>query len=407
MTKKEMPKVIYQIFIDRFSTGNEKKDEKLTFRHTNDPSLKDYSQSFLGGNLRGVIKRFEYIKDLGVDAIWLSPIYKTSAYHGYHTTDFFKIDRRFGDENDLRELVDICHKNKIKVFFDFVPNHCSKHHPYFLDAQKNPKSKYRDWFVFTKWPQKYLRFLDIDDLPKLNLENKDCCRHILNAAKYWIREFDIDGYRIDHAIGPSLDFWEDLKKETISTKKDFLLLPEIWFYSIKAKHLNTFWFMRKRGRWMVWDYIKMIFMRNFKRQEVAYKTLLPFFDGLFDFTLSEFIRKNYQDPVKVKKFAKDRTHLAEKSASYVFIDNHDMVRFKFLCNENEKDYRKTLKLLFSLERPVVLYCGDEIGLSQKNHTGYDGHEDREFRRFMNWNFSDKEKETLIFTKSLVRKTFNL
>lgn len=397
-----MPKVIYQIFLDRFSTGDEEKDEKLSFHHTVDLSLRDYGQSFLGGNLQGIIKRFNHIKNLGVDTIWISPIYKTSAYHGYHTTDFFSIDERFGNKEDFRKVVEMCHENDIKIILDFVPNHCSKHHPYFLDAQKNAESKYRNWFIFTTWPNKYLCFLDISDLPKLNLENEECRQHILNAARYWIEEFNIDGYRVDHVIGPPLDFWKDLRKETTSVKKDFLLLPEIWFYSIKIKHLNTFWFMRDNGKWRIWDYIKMILVNNSRRQEIAYKELLTFFDGFFDFTLNEFIRKNYRNPAKIKKFAKKRTHLTKKSKSYVFIDNHDMERFKFLCDDDEEDYRETIKLLFSLKRPVVLYYGNEIGLSQKDHISHEGHEDREFRRFMKWNFNDKEKETLRLTKSLIR-----
>ncbi len=401
--KKKVPQSIYHIFVDRFSTGNKEKDNNLSLKHTI-RETDDYSQNFLGGNLKGIIKRFDHIKNLGVDAIWISPFYKTSAYHGYHVTDFFSIDERFGNNKELKEIIKIAHKSNIKVILDFIPNHCSIQHPFFLDSQKNPKSKYKEWFIYRKWPNKYLCFLDFLELPKLNLYNEDCRKYIIEAAKYWIKEFDIDGYRIDHAIGPPVFFWKELTKEIEKIKNNFILIPEIWFSGVEWKHLETFHFLHKENKKInLFLLLKMLFSSNIKRQDIAYDCLAVHFDAIFDFTLSEFLRENYENCKIVKKFSKNRNNLFNSKDSYVFLDNHDMPRFSFLCNNDFSKYRKAVKLLLSLKRPVVLYYGDEIGLGQNNHLDQKSHQDKEFRRFMQWEFNEKEKSILYFIKKQLKK----
>ena len=119
---------IYHIFIDRFSTGNKSLDIKLSGKTGKD---------WLGGNLVGVSKKLEYIKSLGFNAIWLSPIFKSSAYHGYHVTDFFEIDPHFGSKKIFEDLVKRAHSLGLKVILDFIPNHLSKFHPFFKKAQRS------------------------------------------------------------------------------------------------------------------------------------------------------------------------------------------------------------------------------------------------------------------------------
>ncbi len=398
---QEIPQFIYHIFIDRFSTGDEVKDSALSGKHTV-KELENYSQNFLGGNLRGIIKRFNYIKSLGVDAIWISPFYKTSAYHGYHVTDFFSIDERFGNKDDLKEIVKISHQSNIKVILDFIPNHCSNQHPFFLDSQEKSESKYSDWFIYKRWPDKYLCFLDFSELPKLNLYNKDCRHHIIEAAKYWIKEFNIDGYRIDHAVGPPSIFWGKLRKEIKEIKNDFILIPEIWFSGVKYNHLKTFHFLRKKdGRINLSLLFKIIFSSNFKKQDIAYQYLGHYFDTILDFTLSEFLRKNYQDHKKVKSFSKKRNNLFS-GKNYIFMDNHDMSRFIFLCKNKIDNYKKGVDLFFSLKKPIIIYYGNEIGLTQKNHLDMKSHQDKEFRRFMKWKINRKEKEILNLIKRNIK-----
>jgi len=120
--------IIYHIFIDRFAGFKE---------------VKNWDKpNFLGGDIRGVIRKIPYLKDLGINTIWVSPFYKTSAYHGYHITDFYQIDPHFGNEQDIKDLISSVHENNIKIIADFVPNHLSRHHPFFMEAQRDKNSKY-------------------------------------------------------------------------------------------------------------------------------------------------------------------------------------------------------------------------------------------------------------------------
>ena len=198
--------IIYHILIDRFAGFKSKKN----WDHP----------KFLGGNIRGIIDNLEYLKNLGINVIWISPFYKTTEYHGYHITDYYEVDSHFGDIEDIKELIETAHNIQLRIITDFVPNHCSKHHPFFIDAQKNENSEYRNWFYFNKWPNDYLCFLSIKEIPKLNLNNKKTSDYIINAAKYWLN-LGFDGFRLDHVIGPSLRFWNNFN---IEIKKNIQML---------------------------------------------------------------------------------------------------------------------------------------------------------------------------------------
>ncbi len=398
----QLPRAIYFILLDRFSTGESTLDKKLAGKLWQNGRPKDYSQAFMGGNLRGVINNFDYIKNLGIDCIWLSPIFETSAYHGYHVTNFFKIDKRFGEDEDLKSLVNLCHKNGIKIILDFVPNHCSRFHPHFLDAQKNPESQYRNWFIFLKWPKTYLSFLDVADIPKLNLENQKCRNYILESAKYWLAEFDIDGYRIDHAIGPPFDFWQDFIKVVAEVKNDAILLPEIWFRGVNLLHTPTLWYLRENKKWRLNRIISSFLSSQNQKQDYCYKLFSNFFDIFLDFTFLELIQKHFFEPETLKRLVSNHFSKLEKPNSYLFLDNHDTSRFIYLCQNDEKEFTENLKLLFSFGKPTVFYYGTEIGMSHQNPERYRLGKDREARRFMNWNFGAKEEKILKLTQSLIK-----
>src|SRR4030042_4802976 len=123
---------IYQILIDRFSGA--------------DTSIN--KPDFLGGNIKGVTERLDYILELGVNTIWLSPFCKTNKYHGYNILGFKSVDNHFGSIDDLKFLIKKAHENSLRILTDFVPNHCSVKHPFFIEAKCNRNSKYYNWFYF-------------------------------------------------------------------------------------------------------------------------------------------------------------------------------------------------------------------------------------------------------------------
>ncbi|UCC67284.1 MAG: alpha-amylase [Armatimonadota bacterium] len=189
---------------------------------------------------RSVIERLDSLQDLGISAIWLSPSNATpSRGHGYAVTDYFKLRRDYGTKADFRRLVKEAHARGIRVLMDFVPNHSYLHHRYMTHAQKHGKASpyyhFYDRDESTGDPTHYFHWRY---LPNLNYHNPEVRRWMLEAFSYWVREFDVDGFRVDSAWGVKLrrpDFWRHWRRELKRIKPDLLLLAE-------AGARDPFWF---------------------------------------------------------------------------------------------------------------------------------------------------------------------
>ena len=188
--------IVYHIFVDRFAPVMDRWLEP------------DEMTDFQGGNLRGIINKLEYLFALGVTTLWLSPIFLTNTYHGYDTIDYYAIDPRFGTKADLKELVKRAHHRGLRVILDFVANHTSDEFPPFREAINDPDSPERQWYSFdSEYLHGYRTFFTSKSMPQLNLDNPDTRKYIIDAACYWLKDFGVDGYRLDYAAGPSHDFW--------------------------------------------------------------------------------------------------------------------------------------------------------------------------------------------------------
>ena len=390
---------IYHILIDRFSTGNEAKDVELGGKTVND---------WMGGNLKGIIKRANYLTKLGINALYLSPIYKGRYYHGYHVTDYFKVDPHFGSAKEFKNLIRLYHRNDIKIILDFVPNHCSNNHPFFLDAQMNRDSKYRDWFVFKKWPNYYECFLDVKELPKINLDNPDAKEYILSTAEYWVREYDIDGFRIDHALGLPKNFLKDLRKRTNELKDNFVLIGEVWLRGIKAKNLPTLWLLRDFSREEAKELIKGRNIIEKSRLILEKINEMKLLDGCLDFyfmeLLWECVKQKHENFEECKeKLYKHYSRFNKNFYLITFLSNHDKGRFIYHCGNDVNIVKDFSSFQFSLHHPTILYYGEEIGLTQKApvKSGVK-YADLEARRFMIWNSQRWNKELFEHYKKLCR-----
>jgi len=377
--------IIYHIFIDRFSGYKENLDWEKPI--------------FCGGNIKGIIKKIPYLKNLGINTIWISPPYKGFTYHGYHTEDFFKIDERFGSINDFKLLIKELHKENIKLILDFVPNHCSSRHPFFIDAQKNKNSKYRKWFYFKNWPNEYLRFLSIDELPKLNLDNKETRGYMTNCAKYWL-SLGIDGYRFDHVVGPSHNFWKEFNKEIKKEYPDTILIGEVRMDDISFRELETINIRNKYFKWL----LNKLRIPN----EQLLKEYIREMDGVLDMEfyslIDKYIAKNY-NPIKLK--SKLRKHYKKYPKNYflpTFLDNHDEDRFLFRCKSKNK-LMKAASIQFKINQPKIIYYGTEIGMTQKkSKKSRRHHGDIYAREPMKW--KDIDKNLLNFYKKLIKSSKN-
>ena len=238
-------RVIYQIFPERFS-----KSDKLNKDYVNsdwyNKNLANFRGAFLGGDIYGITSKLDYLADLGIGAIYLTPIHPSPTSHKYDVLDYYDVDPHFGGKEAFKELVNEAHKRDIKIMMDMVFNHMSSDNPLFLDVIKNGKeSKYYHWFFINgdypnKYPLNYLCFGTFPYMPKINTNNIEVQEYFLDVARYWINEFDIDGYRLDVSEGVSHDFWIKFKIASKKAKKDILVIGENWFNSESYLGNNQF-----------------------------------------------------------------------------------------------------------------------------------------------------------------------
>ena len=262
--------IIYHLLIDRFSRG---KNEGEIQASPSEPI-------FCGGDLRGIVERMDYLKDLGINTLWLSPFNKTSAYHGYHVTDYNEVEPLFGSVDTLKEVIQEAHRRDIRIVMDFVPNHMSNQHPYFVDAQNNENSEYRDWFLFEKWPESYICFGGFRDVPKINLDNTAARDHIVDAAKYWL-SLGIDGIRLDRVLELKHSFLQYFRQEIKTAYPDTVIVGEAWTPEVKFSDLKE---SSMRGKYLKW--------LLGTTHDSLLKEYVGELDGMLDFTFQRLVN-NY------------------------------------------------------------------------------------------------------------------
>ena len=362
--------VIYQILLDRFAG----------FTDTNGWD----SPIFLGGTFQGVKDNLPYLKELGVDAVWLSPHYQCSAYHGYHVTNYFQTDPHFGSVDAFQDLVETMHSTDIRVIIDFVPNHCSRDHPFFREATADRSSPYTKWFYFTKWPNDYLSFLSIREIPKWNLEYPPVRKHITDAMRFWL-SMGVDGVRLDHVIGPSHQFWRYFTEKIGKYFPEKVLLGEAWMMGIRYHELQTVLMRHKYWRWL---------RRN--GDDGLLGEYIGLLDGVLDFGVQHWFRQYFTTTgVDVAGFRwQIEKHFHRFPDDYlmpVFLDNHDMDRFLFHCGGDKACLKVAARELFRLPQPVIIYYGTESGMSQsRSMWTLKAHGDLMARMPMNWDDIDTE-----------------
>jgi cyclomaltodextrinase len=374
--------VIYHIFIDRFAGYDPDKDWQ--------------KPEFMGGNLLGIVTKADYLTGLGINTLWISPFYETSAYHGYHITDFFKPEPRFGSIENVRDLLNVFHQRNIRIIADFVPNHCSIRHPFFQAALNDHSSKYRRWFYFNHGNAKYTTFLHFPELPKFNLDNPETRSYVIEAAKYWL-SLGFDGLRLDHAIGPSYDFWKNFSAEIRKSFPGAVLIGEAWLDGIRFMHLKTIGIRNKYWRWL----------RGFKPGDAycEYKFVL---DGVLDFYFRHRITEYIAWKSAPEEFMESlrqgmRDHYNRFAEGFYlpsFIDNHDMNRFMFDAGQNREKLKAALDFQFSLPQPPIIYYGTETSLSHTEAMHMDmPFSDLQARKPMPWN--ELDHEMIGFAKQLI------
>ena len=363
-------KVVYQIFPSRFA-ATQPVDKKLWYKAPITP------MDDLHGNLRGIIEHLDYIKDLGIDVVYLTPIFKSNSCHKYDTIDYYQVDPSFGTTEDLKELVQKSHERGMKVVLDAVYNHSGREFFAFQDIlEKGEKSKYLDWYFIDELPPKgewgeipnFKCFGYYGGMPKLNLKNPEVEKYITDVACYWIKECDIDGWRLDVGDEISHFFWKNFRKAIKAVKKDMLIIGEIWHYAGDFLEGDE------------WDTVM-----NY-----------PFYLNLIDLLADEKI--NVSQFVQNLGYLKGRLNKKCYPLMWNLIDSHDTARFLHLCNDNKKKQHLAAAFQLLLPGMPMVYYGDEYAMPGAN--------DPDCRRGMYWDEEYQDKEMYNWYKKLmhIRKT---
>ena len=227
----------YQIFPERFCNGNPALNPENTLSWREDGEVTN--KEFFGGDLEGIISKLDYLRDLGISGIYLTPINKSPSSHKYDTSDYTEIDPHFGTDATMIQLVEEAHRRGIRIMLDGVFNHSGAQFEPWLDVQKNGKrSKYFDWFMINEWPfdqskgaakqKQYYSFAFYDSMPKLNTNNPEVREYLIKICENWVEKYNIDGLRLDVANEVSHVFCKELRARMKRLNPDLYILGEIW-----------------------------------------------------------------------------------------------------------------------------------------------------------------------------------
>lgn len=349
--------VFYEIFIERFFCGIEDKDRSyINLEWGDKPSPK----SFAGGDIPGITKKLDYISGLGINALYLTPIFCAISNHKYDISDYHMIDSHFGTNEDFGKLVRQAHKRGIKVVLDAVFNHCSELLPQFQDVLKRGKqSPYFNWFIINgdkpdKEKLNYEVFAFCDYMPKFNTSNPEVQEFLLNIAVSWIKKYDIDGWRLDVSDEVSHDFWRTFRKRVKEVKADCVIIGENWHDA------NSF---------LKGDQYDSIMNYAFTKACLDYYAFDTFGAEEFAWKLNELLMRN-TDQVNAMMLN--------------LLDSHDTDRFYTYVKKNKDKMLSAAAVMCMFIGAPCIYYGTEILL--------EGGYDPDNRRCFDWNEEHWDKE---------------
>jgi len=398
--------IFYQIFPDRFARSGKVTPDAEIESWDSPPTV----HGFKGGDLHGVTERLDYLKNLGITAIYFCPIFASAANHRYHTYDYFQVDPLLGGNDALRQLIDAAHARDMKIVLDGVFNHASRGFWQFHHVLENGEaSPYRNWFhfepahlsgkrPFQPYPSEsaaaalasgqgsyeaigYSAWWNLPALPKFNTDCPAVREYLLSVATHWI-EFGIDGWRLDvpNEIDDD-DFWREFRRRVRAINPDAYIVGEVWG---EAK------------RWLqgdMWDAVM-----NYQVTAAC----LGYFGGS-KLDLEETRRPSSFSHVKTlaaNEFAEEISRVTamyapEVAASQLnLLDSHDMPRFLTCCSGDVSALKMAWLFLCTLPGAPCVYYGDEVGVN--------GRQDPDCRKGFPWEESAWNKEILDWYRQCIK-----
>lgn len=359
-------KVVYQVFPARFASSQPVADD-LWYKAPMDPFTD------LKGDLKGLADRLGYIRDLGVDVLYMTPIFQSKSTHKYDTIDYYSIDPSFGTTEDLIDLVEKAHGMGLRVVLDAVFNHTAPEFFAFRDLEENwETSPYRDWYYCKGKPVRpksrlvkpnYKCFSYFGGMPKVNLENEETARYFIDVALYWLRTAKIDGWRLDVGDEVSHYFWRRFRNAIKAEFPEALIVGEVWHYAADFLQGDS------------WDSVM-----NY-----------PFLNAVHDFVAKGQISAS--ELLDELGFLRGNLNNACHDVLWNLLGSHDTARALHRCGEDKRKMKLMAAMQLLLPGMPFIYYGDEVGLT--------GGWDPDCRRGMLWDEARQDRQMLGYYQKLI------
>ncbi len=359
--------VIYLIMPDRFSNGDTTNDSAADMLEKADPANPNGRH---GGDIKGIVQELDYLSDLGVTAIWLNPVLENNmaaySYHGYAITDFYRVDPRFGSNEDYKSLVDACHSKGIKVIMDMVFNHCGANHLWIKDLPAEDwvhqfpeftRSNFRAETVMDPYASDFDRermqtgWFDTP-MPDLDQSHEVLASYLIQNSIWWIEFAGLDGIRMDTYPYSYKDFMAGWMQRVMEEYPDFDVVGETWLQ--KETH-TAYW---QNGSPVSGDYTSRLRSVTDFPMHYALKDALVENEGwtsglarIYYVLSQDFI---YSDPFM----------------NVIFADNHDLTRFYTSVGEDFAKYRMAMAVLLTTRGIPMLYYGTEYLMTGEEPKGH-------------------------------------
>lgn len=350
--------IVYNIFPDSFASGHRQISGEAT-------TLSYQGQRVsgkLGGTLWGVAENADYLQQLGVNCVYLNPIFAAGEYHKYDLLDYYHVDPCFGGDEAFRHMVNTLHARGIRVIIDGVFNHCGWYFFAFDDVVRNQQaSAYCDWFYKLRFPvvrpatpeayPGYACFAYERMMPKLNTANPEVRDYFCRVGRHWVMSFGIDGWRLDVASEVDDAFWRAFRQAVKEENPEALLIGEVW---------------ETASHWLQGDMFDSAMNYDFRKH-----CELFFARGSMD--AADFSGRITHMLLRYK--------LQTVPAQLNLLDSHDVSRFLSLCGGDTRRYRLAILFMMTFVGMPTIFYGDELGMT--------GVLEPEYRRPMPWNGGDE------------------
>ncbi len=397
---------IYLITPDRFANGNTENDNVTGLKEKANRSFKGGRH---GGDIEGMVKSLDYIKDLGFTAVWINPVLENDmqeySYHGYSTTDFYKVDPRYGSNESFKAFCITASDKGMKVIMDMIANHCGLDHWWMKDLPSE------DWI--NQWPEytetnhkktvildpyasqmDYRQFFDgwfVPSMPDLNQRNESMAKYLIQNTIWWIEYAGISGIRMDTYPYPDMYFMSDWTKAVLDEYPNFNIVGEEW---VTRPTIVSYWQKGKKNANGYTSYLKSLM--DFPLQNALVTSLNKEIGWVSSWTdLYETLGQDYLYP--------------DPNSLVVFPDNHDMSRIFTQVKEDFDKYKLALTYIATVRGIPQIYYGTEIlmknpgtddhGIIRSDFPG--GWEGDKTNAFTGKGLSQKEKEAQLFVKKLM------